>query len=77
MSSSNSQNIESAVEALRGRLVELGNDKNVHMTVELVTELNGVINSLDSLKLDSMFLAKSPNWQANFVPNLAHDQYRN
>jgi hypothetical protein len=75
--SSSSQSIEAAVQALRSKLVDLGKDKSVHMTVELVTELNGIINSLDSLRLDSLFLANSPNWQANFVPKLAHDQYRN
>jgi hypothetical protein len=74
--SNSSQNIEQAARAFRQKLVDLANDPSVQITVELATEINGIVNGLDSLKLDSMFLANSPNWQANFVPKLSHDQYR-
>ena len=71
-----SLNINAAAKNFRDNLVDLINDRSLNMTTELVTEINGIINGLDSLKLDNMFLVESNEWRSNFSQtNLAHDQY--
>jgi hypothetical protein len=73
-----SQQLDSAVRSLRSNLLNMTNDRSLALTNELVTEVNGIINGLDSLKLYNMFLAQSNEFNSKFNQNnLVHGQYSN
>ena len=73
-----SKELDPSVKSFRTNLINLAKDNNLNLTNEIITEINGIVNGLDSLKLDNMFLTDSKDWSSKFnQANLAHDQYSN